>query len=92
MSLIILLSIFFAIIGFKSDKMTLTGEIEFNEELILIYDINNVIINKISLIDINEIILRYVAFKGTVPEGSYRTLIPSKGSNNSIKIPIFCFF
>ena len=86
MSLIILLSLFFAILGFKSDKMTIIGELEINEECISIYDNNGIMINKLFLEDLNEIILRYVAYKGTIPIGSVRTLIPSKGGNNYIII------
>jgi len=81
----LLLFFIFAILGFRPNKITITGEIRFEDGFINILDINNKIINKLRLEVVDEIILRYSAFKGELPvNGSVKNFIPSQGADNKI--------
>ena len=72
------------IIGDKTYKLITTGEIKFEEGVVIVYDINNQIIDKIIYEDIENITLRYITFKGEQSGGYF--LVLSKGGDNSIKI------
>lgn len=75
-SLILLfLMFFFFIFAYKSYKVKRTGIIEFKDDFILIYDINNQLLNKLTLKSVDEIILKYSAFKGELPVNGSITVI-----------------
>jgi len=83
----LLLFFIFAILGYRPNKIIITGEIRFEDGFINILDINNKIINKLSLEIVDEIILKYSAFKGELPvNGSVKNFIPSQGAENKIII------
>jgi hypothetical protein len=82
----LLLFFIFAILGYRPNKITITGEIRFEDGFINILDIDNKIINKLSLEVVDEIILKYSAFKGELPVGSLKNFIPSQGADNKIII------
>lgn len=80
-------SLFFAILGYRLNIITITGEIRIEDGFINILDIDNKIINKLSLEVVDEIILKYSAFKGELPvNGSVKNFIPSQGADNKIII------
>ena len=88
--LLLLLIIFFEVLGYKSWKVFIKGEIRFEDGFVIVYDDNNKIINKLSLESVDEIKLKYLSFKGgySLYGGIVSNFIPSKGGNNKIKIKL----
>jgi len=72
-------------------KVEITGEIEFDDNLILFYNLDNQVMYTININEVEKIKLIYNAYKGDIPESSgFFTLdyIPSKGGSNHIIIKI----
>ncbi len=86
----LVLIVFFTILNYKAEKIIITGEIVFKDNLITIYDKKDNIIYEFNLNEIDEIILLFVAIKGELSgSGSNLTdLIPEKGGKNKITIKI----
>ena len=78
-----------SIIDKLKEKVIKTGEIEFEDELILIYNLNKLVLYTYNIKEVDEIVLTYKAFKGELEDSFgyfYTDNIPSKGGNNEIKI------
>lgn len=83
--ILILIIIGLNILGNKTYKLITTGEIKFEEELILVNDINNQLLKNIRYEEVEKITLWYIAFKGELAGGG-KSFALSKGGNNEIKI------